>query len=171
MILSAHLRLFLLAGVALAVLAGCAREDETGMRARLAAWFHLGETRYFASDAGCAAGVFRLIDDRVKAAMPLAGSAPEMLRLLDRHGRAALDGAHQPPDAVLVALANADRETGYAMRRAALEARACMDAATEGALRAALESSRAGLAWDADSGTVVLIDRARGLILAAMGAV
>jgi hypothetical protein len=156
--------------VVLAGVSACAREDEAGMRARLAAWVALGETRHFAAQAGCAAGLFGLVDTGMKAAMPVAGSVPGMLRALQRHGRAALDDAGQPPDAALVALVDADRVTGYAVRRAALEARACMDDATEGALRAALTSDAAVLAFDGDSGTAMLLDRDTGVMVATMGA-
>jgi len=158
-----------LAGVALAVLAGCERADEAGMRARLEAWFAIGETRYFAARSDCAAGMFALVDDGVGAAMPVTGSVPQMRRTLARGGVAALDDPGQAPDAALVALANADRATGYALRRAALEGRACMDAAAEGAFRDALTAPAAMLAWDGASGTVMVLDRDAGLLLAAMG--
>lgn len=159
-----------LAGAALAVLASCVREDEPGMRARLEAWFSLGETRYFAAEVGCAAGLFGLVDDSVGAAMPVTASVAEMLRVLDRRGRAALDDPAQPPDAALVALANADRATGMAMRRAALEARECLSDGAQETLRTGLTSAAALLAWDAESGTVIVIDVPRGVLVAVMGA-
>lgn len=159
-----------LAGAALGLVAGCAREDEAGMRARLAQWFALGETVAFAARGDCAAGVFRLRGDAIGAALPVARSVAGMLRTLDRRGRAALDDRAQPPDAALVEIANADRATGTAMRRAALEARECMDADTRVGFHAGLTAQGAMLAHDRESGTVMVIDRDAGRIFALMGA-
>lgn len=159
-----------LAGAALAALTACARDDEAAMRARLSAWFSLGETVSFAARADCAVGVFALRGDNVGAALPVTGSVAEMLVALGRRGRAALDDPDQPPDAALVALANAERATGYALRRAALEARACMGAGAGAAFHAGLTAPAAMLAWDGQSGTVIVVDRAGGRLIAAMGA-
>lgn len=170
MIQHAQLSHLALAGAALAVLGACAREDEAAMRARLGQWFALGGTAYFNARADCAAGVFRLTGGDVGAAMPVTGSVPEMLWQLPRRGRAALDDSHQAPDAALVALANAERASGMAMRRAGLEARACMDDTAEGAFRAALLTPGALLAYDKESGTVMVMNPGQGLLFAVMGA-
>ena len=108
-------------------LAGCAREDEAAQRARLAAWVSLGETVSFEAQAGCAVGVYALVTDEVKSALPLTDSVPAMRRAIADRGAAAVRLPGQGADRVLVAMANHHRETGMAMRRAALEARACMD--------------------------------------------
>ncbi len=159
-----------LAGAALAVLTGCAREDEAAMRERLDRWFSLGETLSFAAELDCAAGLFRLVDDSLAASLPVVGSVGEMLFTLPREGVAALDDPEQAPDAALVDLVNADRPMGMAMRRAGLEARACMDEATEGAFRTALLSPGALLVYETESGMVALMDRENRLVVAAMGA-
>lgn len=158
----------MLAGVALATLGACAREDEAAMRARLEQWFRLGETAYFQARGDCVAGVFRLAAADVGAGMPVTGSVPEMLWAL-RAGRAALDDDGTAPDAALVQLANEERATGMAMRRAGLEARSCMDDGAEGAFRSALLNPEAVLAYDTDSGTVMVVDPNRRLLFAAMG--
>jgi len=158
------------AAAALALLGACAREDEAAMRARMGQWFSVGETAFFHARGDCAAGIFRMTGPDIGAAMPVAGSVPELLWVLSRRGRAALEDGAQAPDTALVALANADRATGMAMRRAGLEARACMDDAAEGAFREALLAPGAVLAYDRDSGTVMLMDRGRGLLFAVMGA-
>ncbi len=159
-----------LAGAALGLLAGCAREDESAMRARLDQWFALGETVAFATRGDCAAGVFVLQGDAIAAAMPVAGSVGGMLRALNGRGRALLDDPVQPPDAALVEIANASRATGQAMRRAALEARDCMDDGALAAVHAGLTAPGAMLAYDGQSGTVMVIDRAAGRLIALMGA-
>lgn len=159
-----------LAAIAVAMLAACARDDEAAMRARLGQWFSLGGTVSFAARWDCAAGVFVLRSDSIGAAMPVTGSVAEMLATLTRQGRAALDDPAQAPDAALVDLANAERATGYALRRAALEARACMDADAGAAFHAGLTAPAAMLAFDRSSGTVIVIDRGAGRLVAAMGA-
>lgn len=159
----------MLAGVALAALSGCVREDEVAMRDRLEQWFALGETAYFEARGDCVAGVFRLAGPDVGAAMPLTGSVSEMLWVLPRRGRAALQAEGVAPDAAMVTLVNEARTTGMAMRRAALEARSCMDDGAEGAFRRALLSPDATLAYDSESGTVMVMDTRRALLFAAMG--
>lgn len=159
-----------LLGAALGVVAACAREDEAAMRARVERWFSLGPTLAFAARGDCAAGAYRLASAEIKSAMPVAGSVEEMLLVLDREGRAALDYAEQAPDKALVELANAERATGMKMRRIGLEARACMDADTEGGFRAALLRPGAVIAFDRESGTVMVMDTEAGRLFAVMGA-
>ncbi|GAB4301503.1 MAG: hypothetical protein Kow0058_16390 [Roseovarius sp.] len=158
------------AAAALLAVAGCAREDEAGMRARLTQWFALGPTQTFAARADCAVGIFALVDESIGAALPVVDSVPQMLRMIDRQGRAALDDPQLAPDAAMVEIVNSRRGTGYALRRAALEARLCMDAPVRAAFRAALTSPAAMLAYDSESGTLMMIDRAGRRVLAAMGA-
>ncbi|MEQ8898076.1 MAG: hypothetical protein RID23_13390 [Roseovarius sp.] len=159
----------MLAGAALVAFSACVREDEAAMRERLEQWFALGETAYFQSRGDCVAGVFRLAGPDVGAAMPVTGSVPEMLWALPRQGRAALDADGVAPDDALVTLVNEARTTGMAMRRAGLEARSCMDDGAEGAFRRALLSPDAMLAYDSESGTVMVMDTRRDLLFAAMG--
>jgi hypothetical protein len=68
-------------------------------------------------------------------------------------------------------MANHDRPTGMAMRRAGLEARACMDGQAESAFRHALEDRRTVLAWDSARGALVMLMPAEGLLIVAMGGV
>lgn len=150
-------------------LAACTRESEAALRDRLAAWVSLGETVDFAARMDCAAAAFRVTDPQVKAALPLAQSLPEALITLRRLGRMALDDPRQSPDRAMVDAANTDRPVGMAMRRAALEARACMTPDMAEAFHAALTAPGAVLIWDAQTATLVLLDGARGLALAAMG--
>lgn len=93
-----------LAGAALGLVAGCAREDEAGMRARLAQWFALGETVAFAARGDCAAGVFRLRGDAI-------GAALEARECMDADTRA---GFHAGLTAQGAMLAH-DRESGTVM--------------------------------------------------------
>jgi len=150
-------------------LAGCAREDEAAQRARLAAWVSLGETVSFEARSGCAVGVYELVTDEVKSALPLTDSVPAMRRAIADRGAAAVRLPGQAADRVLVAMANHDRETGMAMRLAALEARACMDDAAKGQFRRALDQPGTIVAWDANSGLLALMVPGAGRIVAVTG--
>ncbi len=140
------------------------------MRARLEQWFQLRETVSFDAQYGCAAGVFRLADADIGAAMPVAGSVREMLIALPRRGVAALNDPRQAPDRAMTEAANAERATGMAMRRIGLEARDCLRGPAEGAFRQALISPGAVLAYDRTSATLMLLDPGQGVLIAAMGA-
>ena len=154
----------------LSLTAACGREDEAALRDRLSQWFSLGETVGFSATQDCAAGAFRLVDPSIKSQMPVASGVEAMLVQLDRAGHVALDDPAQSPDRGMVATVNAQRHTGMQMRRAALEARACMDDTITTAFRHALDEPRAVLAYDSDTGSVMILDPVTGLLIVAMGA-
>jgi hypothetical protein len=154
---------------ALALLAGCARDEEAAQRAWLGQWFALGETLAFAATRGCAAGLYRVVTPQVKSALPVTRDVATMQREIAGRGAAALDVPGMTADAALVAMANHHRPTGMAMRRAGLEARACMDARGESAFRHALDDGRTVLGWDAGRGALVLMMPGEGLLVVAMG--
>ncbi|WP_101067373.1 hypothetical protein [Roseovarius salinarum] len=151
------------------VLAGCRGGEEAALREGLARWFALGDTVSFESRYGCMAGVFRLTDMQVKAPLRVTDSAAAAAVALERRGATALDVPGQAPDAAIVALANTERDTGMAVRRAALEGRACMDDRAESAFRYALENPGAVLAYDAVARRVMLLDPATGLLVVVQG--
>lgn len=153
----------------LAALVACARDTEAAQRARLAAWVSLGQTLSFAARRTCAVGVYAVVTRAVKAALPLTDSAPAMRRALDARGVAALALAGQGGDAALLAITNHDRATGMAMRRAALEARACMDAETEGRFRAALDALGTVVGWDAGTRSLMLMVPDAGWLMLVAG--
>lgn len=160
----------LLALAALGLTAACVREDEADLRERLSQWFSVGDTVGFAATQDCAAGAFRLVDPSVKAPMPVVSGVGALLMQLDRVGRVALDDTAQSPDRGMVATVNAQRHTGMQMRRAALEARACMDDTVTTAFRHALDEPRAVLAYDSDTLSLMILDPVTGLLVVAMGA-
>lgn len=155
---------------ALVVLAGCAREDAAAQRDRLAQWFALGETISFVARRDCAAGLYEVVTPEVKSALPLMPDVVQMQRRIEEQGAAALDMSGRGADAAMVAMANHARPTGMAMRRAGLEARACMDARSEGAFRHALDRPGGVMAWDADTRMLVLMARGADVLIAVQGA-
>ena len=157
------------AALCLAVLAACARDSEAAQRARLSDWVSLGQTLSFLARRGCAVGVYAVVTGAVKSALPVTASAPEMRHALEARGAAVLALPGQGGDAALLAMINHDRATGMAMRRAALEARACMDAAAEGRFRAALEQPGTVLGWDAGARALLLMRPAEGWLMLVSG--
>ena len=107
---------------------------------------------------------------QVKAAMPVSDSVADLSRSLPRRGIAALNDPDVAPDAAMIGLANSDRALGMGMRRVALEARACMGGMTESAFRYALANPAAVLAWEAETGTLMLADPRTRVLVVAMGA-
>ena len=154
---------------ALVILAGCAREEAAAQRARLAEWFALGETLSFVARRDCAVGLYEVVTPQVKSALPLMPDVVQMQRKIEAQGAAAMDVAGQGADVAMVAMANHARPTGMAMRRAGLEARACMDGRSEGAFRHALDHPGGVVAWDSDTGTLILMARDSGVLVAVQG--
>ncbi len=151
------------------ILAGCARDDEVSMRARLATWFSLGDTLAFASERGCAAGAFRVLDATPNAALPVETDLGAMLRALPTRGIAAVDDPDLSPDEAMRRAANAERAMGMAMRRAALEARSCMQGDLGAEFRRLLTRAETVLAYHADERAVLLLDRRNRVLVVAMG--
>lgn len=154
---------------ALSLVAACERDDEAAQRAWLGVWFALGETVSFNATRGCAVGVYRVVTGQVKSALPVTRDVVQMRREIVARGAAALDMPGQAADAGLVAMANHHRATGMAMRRAGLEAKACMDAQSESVFRHALDEARTVLAWDGARRALILMMPGEGLLVVAMG--
>lgn len=150
-------------------LQGCGRMEEEALRAHLAQWFALGETVAFAAQSDCAAATFRLVDTQMTSALGVVRAAPRMAQVLRTRGVVALDNPDEAPDAGMVALANADRDLGYRLRRAALEGRICMDDFSESAFRYALDNPRAVLGFDDETSGLMLMDPDTGVLIFAMG--
>lgn len=157
------------AALCLAALVACARDSEAAQRGRLAGWVSLGQTLSFKARRNCAVGLYAVVTGTVKSALPLTDSAPAMRRALGARGVAALALPGQGGDAVLLAIVNHDRATGMAMRRAALEARACMNEETEARFRAALDSPGTVVGWDAGTRSLMLMAPAAGWLMLVAG--
>ncbi len=156
--------------VLMALAMACARDEEAAQRDRLDQWFSLGETLAFEAASGCAAAVYEVKSGGVKAAMPLTGSADEMVRVLGQRGRAALVQPGETPDQAMVGLVNHKRDLGMRLRRTGLEGRDCMGEITESAFRHAIDTRGAILAFDEASGSLMLLEPKSGLLIVAMGA-
>lgn len=154
---------------ALALVAGCQREDVAAQRAWLGQWFSLGDTLAFDARRACVVGLYELVTGQVKSALPVTDSVAGMQREIAARGAAALDMPGQGADMAMVTMANHHRPTGMAMRRVGLEARACMTEVTESAFRHALDDSGTVLVWDETRGALILVARAAGYLVIVQG--
>ncbi|WP_135501867.1 hypothetical protein [Roseovarius aestuariivivens] len=155
---------------ALFAVAGCSRDSEAEMRARLAPWFALGETLAFQANGGCAAEAFRLIHDGIGSGLSVQSSVSAWMRDVARRGVGALDVPKMTPDAAMVASANAARATGTAMRRTSLEARDCMHDRIGTEFLRLLTAEGIVIGFDANEAAVMLMDRRNAVLVVAMGA-
>ena len=143
----------------LAVLAGCDRDGEAALRARLGAWFFLGGTLAFDSRARCTAAVFSTTVDRPKPALAVSETPEDAVARLDAGGLTALRVAGVSPDALTDALLL----TGIgALGRQALTAVAlsedCVSAEVGGMVHEALTRPGATMAYDSASGGLMVLD-------------
>ena len=150
--------------------AACKAESEAAMRERLDGWFALGDTLSFVAQRECTSAAFALVDGSIGASMPVEHGVPDMLRQVAQRGAAAFDHRETTPDAAMINAVNVNRALGMQMRRAALEARNCMDDAAEVAFRAALENPDVVIAFDSDAASIMLLDRQARRLLVAKGA-
>ncbi len=151
------------------IASACARDDEAAMRTRLVRWFSLGDTVVFKAGPDCAAAVFRVVDTRIKSSMRVTDGVSLALYAWRERSAVAVDNRALSPDRVIVQVADARRDLGMRMRRAALESRGCMGEGAEDAFRAALMAPGAVLAWDEDSAALMLLDTRTKLLIVAMG--
>ncbi|MEO1139345.1 MAG: hypothetical protein AAFW87_07805 [Pseudomonadota bacterium] len=165
---SRHILPAILVGATL--VSACSRDDETSMRARLAAWFALDETLAFSAEQGCAAGAFRLVHDQIGAGVPVETNVSGMLRALPARGVAAVDDPDLSPDKVMIEAANEQRSIGMSMRRAALEARTCMRGPIGAEFLRMLVNPATVFAYETTEGAVMLVDRENRVLLVAIGA-
>ncbi len=140
------------------------------MRAQVGQWFQLGGTMGFGVQADCAAGAFRLVDTQVGSGMPLVGSVPRAVRMLERRGVVGVDIPDQTPEDTMQSIVGADRTLGFKLRGVSLEARACMDALTTSAFGYALVNPRAVLAYDRQNQAMMVMDPDTQVLIVAMGA-
>lgn len=154
----------------LAVLASCDRYSESEMRDRVARFLPVTQTLSFKAKLDCSAGAFRLKDASIGAEVSVATGLIGMLTMLNRRSIVALDDPQVSPDRAMVDAANFDRATGMAMRRAILEARACMDDQLSTEFGRLLSTPGAVLAFDREKTSVMIIDHDNLVVVVARGA-
>lgn len=143
-----------------AILAGCTRDDEAGLRERLSQWFVLGDVEFFASQARCTAAVYA-----VRSAMPRHGL--KVSRTLEA-AKAQFEKADQaafrlerfsPNDLADALLLEGTGSFGREALASASQAVPCFKGKTaEGLLREALTRKGAMLAYDKTSEGMMVLD-------------
>ncbi len=159
-----------LALAALLGLAACFGPGEEEVRAEVSRWFVVGEPQYFKSTMNCTAAALPLRQLEPRAALQLQDDIPRALHWLEQDGVMALRLEGRTPDQAFIDVMNAKRSVGVHVQSAALNGKQCMDAATEGAFRAALTNPQAIFVWDRAKGAVVLMDPDQELVFWASGA-
>lgn len=151
------------------MVAGCVRDTEADMRARVSQWFQIGETLAFASASRCAAGAFRLVQTDIGSGIALEYDTEAMVRLLGGRTVVAVDNPKRSPDQIMVEAANAARTHGMSMRRTALEARDCMEGPIGQEFQRLLVNASTVFAYDREHGAVMLMDRRNRVLVVAVG--
>lgn len=159
--------------LALATLAltACDRHSEDEARALAAHWFDIGETLHFASQRHCTAAVFRAQSGEVKSRVPLFASAEAVIGNGAQAGIFAISASDSSVDVLFLALMNADRPTGLALRETGLAARPCMTEATRQAFHSALTVSPSVLVYSAPDGAFAVLDPVRRHVVLTSGAI
>ncbi|MEL6210773.1 MAG: hypothetical protein AAFR44_11465, partial [Pseudomonadota bacterium] len=156
----------------LVVLAGCARDDEATLRATLDRWFYLGATAHFESRARCTgAMVFVTVDAPRPGRLTVHTDVSAASAAYAADGRAALRIPEASPAALTdQLLAAPDDALGTAILNAGALAAPCFEGAeASGLFREALERPGATLAYDAETGGVMVLDSARLRLFFAAG--
>lgn len=153
----------------LLTLGGCERLDEAEMRAYLGQYFALGETLSYRATLDCIGGAFRLADGHVSASLPVTRNVRQAVQVIERRGLMALDDPALSPDQAMVDIANTARSLGLAMRRTGLDARDCMDDVAGSAFGYALVNPGAVLAYEVETGALILMDTSLNILVVAMG--
>lgn len=141
-------------------LAGCARDDEDELRARLDRWFEVEETLYFKSKKRCTVAKFR-----VESATPRDGTeiqkSPEAAKAQFRSGELAAVRmeAYSPHDVTDAMLLTGDGVFGKQALAAAAQSGPCFRGTkTEGALLEAMTRRGAMLAYDRATEGMIILD-------------
>lgn len=153
------------------LVAGCARDSEATVRARLDGWFFLGSTLYFNSEQRCTAAVFALEQGEVREALPVQ-RLPEDARTAFRiAGRTALRVAdHSPSDLIEALLMTGDGALGKQALAAGSQGVACTKGVeAEPYFRAALTQKGAALVYDAELGGLIVLDPEQGRLFFVAG--
>ena len=139
------------------------------MRDRIADFFALGPTLSFRARIDCSAGAFRLIDGSIGAKVAVEPSSVDMIDRLNDRAVVAVDDPSLTPDEAMVEAANYARDRGMAMRRAVLEARACMDDQLIAEFGRLLSTPDAIFAYDSATPSVMIIDGLNRVLVVARG--
>ena len=142
------------------VLAGCARDEETALKSRLAAWFYVDDTLYFKSQARCTAAMFRVMSPRTRAILPVQDSVNAAKQAFTSDGLSAFQKPGYSPNDLTDALLLKGRGTmGKQALAAAAQAVPCFEGTkAEGYLREALTRPGGLMAYDRQSEGLMVLD-------------
>ena len=144
----------------LLTLAGCARDSEDALRARLSQWFYLEEGTHFRSKSRCTAAVYNVAAAYTRPALTVHTSANLAKEAFSTGGLAALQMMGFSPNDLTDALLLTGRGTfGKQALAAAAQAVPCFEGTrAEGQLRDALTRPGAVMAYDRESEGLMVLD-------------
>ena len=150
----------ILGAIALALLAACARDRESVLRTRLDQWFFLGKTVYFDSRLRCTGAMIQVSVGRPRHELPVHASLARAKDALGSEGVAAIRVEAMTPTGLADALLlDGTGVFGRQTLAAAALAGPCFeDAKISGFLFEALNRPGATLAYDAQSGGMMILD-------------
>ncbi len=143
---------------ALAVLSSCAQEEEAELRARLAGWIYLGETRHFASRRRCTVGVFDVALPAYRTAPARARSVSGAARHIAQGTPVVFDLHGRSPDALSSELMSEDLHSGLGLISNALRAgEECLEGDMAVGFYRVITSEQTLLLYDPRHGALVLL--------------
>ncbi|MCW9043523.1 MAG: hypothetical protein OQK05_09300 [Pseudopelagicola sp.] len=150
------------AGVlALAVLAGCAKDDEAEVRAELGDWVTPGATLYFQSRLGCTAARFETRSPRPLPGVAMAQSLADVMRHVAAERTVAFNVEGHSPTRVSEEVMRANLPGGIGLLSAGVGGKACMDDAEQARYVTALNDPGVVMIYAPQGNALVLLDTGR----------
>jgi len=150
----------ILATLAILVLSGCVLDKEAAVRAQLADWVLLGETRYFHSTGECTAGVFATGATQITSGVKRVQGVDRGLGLIRQGVAVAFDVTGMAPVDVYRALDSADHSTALGILVSGLAARDCYGQDMQDGFANVLNTAGVVLVFDPENKATALFDRA-----------
>ncbi len=152
-------------------LAGCARDSEDAMRAKLDQWFFLGDLEYFKSQMRCTAAVYRLRVNETRRSLPVQTDVFAAKAMFSVTGLVAfrVEG-HTPNDLTDTLLLSGRGTFGKQALGSAAQAVPCFKGSrADKWIRTALTRPGATLAYDRASEGVMILDPEARLVFYVAG--
>ncbi len=154
------LRLVLAATALSLGLAGCSRDDEGALSARLDRWFEVEEAVYFRSRFRCTVAIYRVASEEPRASFPVQRDLRTAKQQFRMGRRAAISMSNfSPHDIADALLLSGDGVFGREVLAAAAQAGPCFkDTMAEAHILRAMTRRGALLAYDRESEGLILLD-------------
>ncbi|MFW8593501.1 hypothetical protein [Cribrihabitans neustonicus] len=154
------LRTLLCLLAALAALSGCALDEETALRARLAGWVELGETYFFRSSMSCTAAVFHTGESpRITSLVERARSLETGMKMLGEGRPVVFAVAGKSPNALTEAIMSRDLPQGLGVLNSGLAGLSCMSDLVKAIYYQAIRNPASKLVFVPETRAMLVLDR------------